>query len=322
MVVKSDMLYFKTNISKPLAYFKSGQFISEKNWHHKSFILENNYEIIIGIKGTLYIQQNDEKYEVNPGDVLFLLPGMLHFGYAPSEEGSSFYWLHFLCTSEEKILTESEISDSVSSMLNTNNLQEDILLPTFFSLIDTGKSFMYLKQILHIANSPYYTHLSTDYLVSELTIELTQQFINSFRSPVTNGSAVNKKFFQILEWVRVNATKEISVKMIADKFNFTADHLTRLLKKNIGMSTLKYINNIKINKAKELLLNSDKNIKEISYMICFKDEKYFMKLFKKYEGVTPSQYRDAYPKTYINTDSSDPEIPLPNYLSYKKYIDE
>lgn len=312
------MLYFKTNVSVPLSYYKSGQFICEKNWQHKSVILENDYEIIIGIKGTIYIKQNEDKYEVNPGDVLFLPPGMLYSGYAPSDEGSSFYWLHFLCTANEIILTKSEIYQEIISILNPKNTHEDILLPTFLSLIDTGKVFIYIKQILHIANSLYYTHLSTDYLVSELTIELTQQFINSFSLSVTKENSVNKRFFQILEWIRVNITKDISVQLVARKSNFSADHLTRLFKKHIGMSTLQYINSIKINKAKELLLNSEKSIKEISYTLCFRDEKYFMKLFKKYEGITPTQYRDAYPKTYINTDSSDPLIPLPSYLSHKK----
>jgi len=314
------MLYFKTNIELPLSYYKSGQFICEKNWKHKSFTLENDYEIIIGIIGILYIQQNEEKYIINPGDVLILLPGMTHFGYEPSDEGSSFYWLHFFCNSQEKIINKTEIGQEVISILNKDKLQENILLPTFFSLTDTGKPLIYVKQILHIANSPNYTHLSINYLVSLLCIELTQQFINSVTSSITKDNLVSKKFVDILEWIRVNVTKDITVQMVADKSNFTADHLTRLFKKNLGISTLKYINNIKITKAKDLLLNSDKNIKEISWAVCFKDEKYFMKLFKKCEGITPTQYRNAYPETYINTDSSDPTIPLPNYLSSKKLL--
>lgn len=311
------MIYFKTNVSIPLLYFKSGQFICEENWQHNSFVFDKDYEIIIGIKGTIYIQQGDEKYELNPGDVLFLVPKTLHFGYAPSKAGSSFYWVHFFCTSEEKIFTESEIYEEVVSMLDKGKLQDSILLPTFFSLTDAGKSFIYLRQILHIANSSYYTHLAANYLVSELAIELTQQFINSFKAPAKKD-VVNKKFFDVLEWIRVNVLKDISVEIVANNFNFTPDYLTRLFKKNIGMSTLKYINSIKLNKAKELLINTDKSVKEISYMLCFKDEKYFMKLFKKCEGLTPSQYRDAYPKTYINTDSYDPDIPMPGYLSSNK----
>lgn len=311
------MIYFKTNISRPLSYFKSGEYICEKNWYHKSIVLKNDYEIIIGIKGTQYIQQDDEKYEINPGDVLFLVPGMLHFGYAPSDEGTRSYWLHFFCNAKEEILTKSEAYQEIISAFDTNKLHESILLPTFFSLFDTTKPLIYLNQILHIANSPYYTYLSTDYLVSELVIELTQQFINLVNSSVAKEIPGDNKFSQILEWVRINATKKISVKMVANKFNFTADYLTRLFRKNIGVSTLKYINTIKISKSKELLINSNSNIKKISHLICFKDEKYFMKLFKEFEGVTPSQYRDAYPKTYINTGSADPDIPLPPHLSCK-----
>lgn len=307
------MIYFKTNINKPLSYYKSGQFICENNWKHKSFIFDKDYEIIIGLKGTIYIQQGNEKYAVNPGDVLFLIPGVVHFGYDTSRYGSSFYWIHFFCNSEEIILNESEIYEEILSISKNNKLHEDILLPTYFSLNDTGKSLIYMKQILNTANSTYYTHLAVNYLVTELTIELTQQFINSFN--LSKENEFNNKFIKILEWIRVNVTKDISVQNVADEFNFTPDYLTRLFKKNIGMSTLKYINTLKISKAKELLINTDKTIKEISYLLSFNDEKYFMKLFKKYEEVTPSQYRDAYPKTYINTNISDPSIPIPTYLS-------
>lgn len=316
LVVKSDMLYFKTNVSKPLSYFKSGEFVCGRNWYHKSFTFIRDYEIIVGIKGTIYIQQGNEQYEINPGDVLFLVPKVLHFGYAPSQEGSSFYWIHFFCNAEEKMINKSEIYKEIISMLNSNE-SENILLPTFFSLTDLDKALIYLKQILHTANSSYYTHLSTDYLVSELTVELTQQFINSINTSSVEKNVLNQKFFQMLEWIRVNVGKDISVQMLADRFNFTADHINRLFKKNTGTSTLKYINNVKINKSKELLIGSDKSVKEISHILSFKDEKYFMKLFKKYEGVTPSKYRDAYPKTYINTDSHDPDIPLPDHLQSK-----
>lgn len=57
---------------------------------------------------------------------------------------------------------------------------------------------------------------------------------------------------------------------------------------------------MKIVKAKEMLSLSEKNVKEISYLLGFKDEKYFMKLFKRYENLTPSEYRQAYHKTHLN----------------------
>ncbi len=82
--------------------------------------------------------------------------------------------------------------------------------------------------------------------------------------------------------------KKITITEIAEKFNFNSDHLSRLFKKHLGLSAVKYINSMKILKAKELLILSSKNVKEISYQLGFKDGKNFMKLFKRYESLTPS----------------------------------
>ena len=63
---------------------------------------------------------------------------------------------------------------------------------------------------------------------------------------------------------------------------------------------MEYINGMKVAKAKELLSHSDQTVKEIAFSLGFDDEKYFMKLFKNYERITPTQYRNIYYKTYIN----------------------
>lgn len=88
----------------------------------------------------------------------------------------------------------------------------------------------------------------------------------------------------------MNIYEDLSVKEVANTFSFNSDHLTLLFKKKLGMSTIRYLNTLKLNKAKELLCTTNKTIKEISYELKFKDEKYFMKLFKNYEGITPSKF--------------------------------
>lgn len=61
-----------------------------------------------------------------------------------------------------------------------------------------------------------------------------------------------------------------------------------------------YIHDIKMTKAKELLTNTTMTVKEIAHHVGFSDEKYFMRLFKKYEKMTPSQFRNAYYLTHMN----------------------
>ncbi|WP_163195395.1 AraC family transcriptional regulator [Clostridium thermarum] len=296
------MDYLKANISEPLNFVACGNFISEENWSHMKRI-NDNFEIIIGINGTAYIQQDHEKYEITPGKVLLLFPGRVHKGYSPSRAGTSFYWMHFLCKDEYSVLQEKEARMELAP-LQTNpyfsKVKESLSIPTFFSLENPEKVIILFRQLLHITQSGYYSKLAADYLATLIMIELTQQVIDNTFKTSDGGGINNKKFINILEWIRFNLQKDLSVKEIAERFNFNEDYLTRLFKKHLGVSTLKYINDMRVAKAKELLTQSEASIKEIAYFCGFKDEKYFMKLFKEYENLTPTEFRNAYYRTYIN----------------------
>ncbi|MGI8384332.1 helix-turn-helix domain-containing protein [Robertmurraya sp. P23] len=66
------------------------------------------------------------------------------------------------------------------------------------------------------------------------------------------------------------------------------------------MNVLEYLHYLKIRKAKELLSSTSYIIKEISYQVGIYDEKYFMRLFKKHENMTPSEFRKAYSRINLN----------------------
>lgn len=303
-------------IKNKLSYFKSGQYYCNAGWRHKDIINEDDFEILIGLKGSIYVQIGENKYEVSHGDVLIVPPKIRHFGYKGSDENTTYFWLHFFPNNSPKLLLKSyliELLNQKSSPHNKDILNESIFLPDFFHLTSPERIFIIMKQILDTSHANYYTSLLADYFVSALTMELTQQYYEECLF-FNDDKYSSQKFIQILEWIRVHINENISVKQIADEFSFNPDHLTRMLKKRLGMSTVKYINSLKIKTAKELLLTTNMSIKEIALNLKFRDEKYFMRLFKNIEGLTPSQYRDAYPITYINTISADPSIPRPNHL--------
>jgi AraC-like DNA-binding protein len=296
------MKFLKAKIEKPLTFSSCGHFISDENWIHDKRIIDS-FEIIIGIGGKAYIQQDEERYEITPGNVLLLLPGHLHKGFDYSKENTSFYWMHFHCQDEHSFISEKEVINEILP-LNSNKglikLDDSILIPIFSSIENIEKLIISFRQLLHVSHSNYYTPLITDYLTTLVLTELSQQTINNVTQIIDNTNVSNKKFISVLEWIRINIDKEISVQELADRFNFNPDYLTRLFKKHVGMSTIQYINDMKIAKAKEFLCQSENGIKEIAFNLGFKDEKYFMKLFKEHENLTPSEYRNAYFKTYLN----------------------
>lgn len=290
------------NIEKPLSFVSGGRFISDGEWIHNRRIIDN-YEIIVGLTGTVYIQQGEKKYEVNPGDVLILLPRMVHRGYKKTAEPCSFFWLHFFCRGQYNILPDEEAFTYIlfaDPHYHFNKMSKSILVPVKFTPGNKERLLIQFRQLLDVTANKYYTSYSSDYLLTSLLIELSQQAIKDAYNTPDILEDRNERLSSILEWIRIHIEKNITVKEISEKFNYNSDHLSRLFKKHLGVSTIKYINGMKILKAKELLSLTEKKIKEISYLLGFKDEKYFMKLFKKYENITPSEYRRAYYKTHMN----------------------
>ncbi|WP_245308217.1 helix-turn-helix domain-containing protein [Halalkalibacter urbisdiaboli] len=87
---------------------------------------------------------------------------------------------------------------------------------------------------------------------------------------------------------------------IAEKFNYNRDYLSRMFKQHTGTNLQEYIHLNKLAKAKELLTRTDQSVKDIALAIGIHDEKYFMRMFKAHEKVTPTEYRKAYYRTYLN----------------------
>lgn len=294
------MNFIKTKINKPLLHISSGRFISKEPWIHVKRNIDS-FVIILGLEGTVYIQQENEQYEVKPGSVLILVPNSTHFGYKKSEESVSYYWCHFYCEDSYQITNEQNYINEISLLKNKlyqYNDSEYILIPIFSSNKNIDRINILFHQLLHTANSNYYTHYGTNYLLTSLMIELTEQTICKYFEKLKYGNS--SKFIEVLEWIRINIRRNVSVYDIAKQFNYNPDYLTQIFKQKTGISLLRYIHNLKLSKAKEMLLRSDISIKEIAYELGFHDDKYFMKFFKKYENLTPTQFRNAYYYTHMN----------------------
>jgi two-component system response regulator YesN len=87
------------------------------------------------------------------------------------------------------------------------------------------------------------------------------------------------------------ADPTISLETIADEFGFSASYVTRYFKHQTGQSLKHFIDEIRMEKAKELLIHSDKTLGEIVQTVGYVDPTNFIRKFKKIEGLTPIQYR-------------------------------
>lgn len=99
----------------------------------------------------------------------------------------------------------------------------------------------------------------------------------------------------ILEKINIyleeNYRNEISLDTVAEFVNLSTSYLSFIFKENSGLNFVDYVNQFRLKKAKELLKNSSYNISQIAELSGYSSANSFSKVFKKYNGISPGQYR-------------------------------
>lgn len=98
----------------------------------------------------------------------------------------------------------------------------------------------------------------------------------------------------VVEFIRLNLRENISMKNLSEKAGMSTTSFYRFFRRELGMSPIEFVLNEKIKCAKKLLKNPTIQINEVCYLSGFEDSNYFIRLFKKYEGITPKQYQLLY----------------------------
>lgn len=100
----------------------------------------------------------------------------------------------------------------------------------------------------------------------------------------------------IREYIQTHFMENLTTKIISEKFHLNSTYLSTLFKEKSGMTLTAYIEGIRMENAKELLKNEGLTIADVAETVGYLDTNYFGKVFKKYSGITPGQYRASHGK--------------------------
>ncbi len=117
-----------------------------------------------------------------------------------------------------------------------------------------------------------------------------------------NDEALMERVNKVLEQ-RIDE-EDMNVDVLAEAVGVSRTHLYRRMKERLGVSPSDYIRNIRLKKACELLKNDDLDITQISYALGFSSQSQFSTTFKRFMGLTPSEYRSK----HKNEKNSDQEF--------------
>lgn len=119
--------------------------------------------------------------------------------------------------------------------------------------------------------------------VSSFEVSYLEDSLNSVDSTTLISEAITyiNKYF----------SRNINLESVSEYIHLNPQYFSRYFKNQVGINFIDYITKLRINKAKNLLISTDKSIKEISLEVGYTDATYFSKVFTKHEGISPHKYR-------------------------------
>ena len=161
-----------------------------------------------------------------------------------------------------------------------------------FVIVSGYDDFSYCREALRLQ--------ITDYILKPVNYEefgtcIDNLKISLFRQRVSGAAEPEKQeertITGITRYLQEHLSDEMSLSVLAEEFHLNPQYISQLFKNEIGVNFLSYLTNIRMEKAKKLLLSTSLSVAEVAEKSGYGDYRVFTKVFKKSEGITPSQYR-------------------------------
>ncbi|WP_159471820.1 AraC family transcriptional regulator [Dyadobacter sp. 3J3] len=252
-------------------------------WH-----FHPEYEIVYveGTSGTRHVGDHTSIYEGS--DLVFIGPNIPHLNF------------------DYGVRTECE---QVIIQMKENFLGKDFLeIPEFaaiknlfnqshFGLSFSGETkYLVGERLKVLPDLDHFDQLIS--LLQILRILATSDQVSVLNNTPAGNKSLQKGQFRmdsIYKYVETHFDQKPDVNFIAEQVNLTTAAFCRFFKKNVKMTFTDFVNQYRINQAKNYLLQ-DKTVSETCFVVGFESLSYFNKLFKKVEGENPSEFKKRYLK--------------------------
>lgn len=141
------------------------------------------------------------------------------------------------------------------------------------------------------------SRLSSD----EVAKQVEHTFLADFRSGYQHdfihladqSRHLDEAILAVQQWIEIHYQQDMNVQQLADKSNMSLRTFKRRFKEATGEAPLQYVQKIRIEQGRELLVHSNKSISQISYLVGYDDPGHFNRLFKRVYGLTPAKWRKS-----------------------------
>ena len=234
----------------------------------------NDYQLlyIAAGKGEFYFNGSKEPTIVTKGNMILFHPGEPQVYYYYAVDKTEVYWVHFTGWKVEEYLERYELP-------HDENVFYTGVSPDYPWIYNQMIRELQLQRVNHEDMISLYMH--------HIFITINR-YIKERRE--TKNDTIND-IERAAHYFKDNYNKQISIEQYAEEHLMSVNWFIHSFKSVMKMSPMQYIISLRIAMAKGYLENSTKNIAEISNEVGYENALYFSRLFRKYTGMTPTEYR-------------------------------
>lgn len=246
---------------------KNGHYYREKHWHR-------SIEIFAVFEGNITFHLNEEKYLLSPGKFIIVNSNEIHSVDSPEPNHTvvlqiplntfqNYYTREqFIRFTHEEREQDKEIMDLIWNMQRIYEEKE-----TGYDMRVTSEYF----RLLYFMVSQY-----------------RELYVTSDMLKINKGL---NRLSEITSYIKEHYESELSLDQVAKKFGYSSAYLSRMFQKYAGINYKAFVQNVRVEKAHQALLDSDCTISEIAFAHGFPNSKAMSRAFQKKYGIVPSEYR-------------------------------
>ena len=170
-------------------------------------------------------------------------------------------------------------------------LQRDRFITKSGNIYCAGSVNSVRDVMLHFIEEYYSQHVA-DQVSRHFTHEIKRSYTSSFLKNSPQNYHDDENIIAIQESMHSSYHEEITLELLAEKFDISVRSLNRRFKEATGKSPMQYLQQIRIENAQELLKTSNLSIAEVAFSVGYPDNSYFSAIFRKAISLSPKEYRN------------------------------
>lgn len=270
--------------------------IHDTNWS-MNVNYHDHFEMVYIKRGDAVFQVAGEDVNMGPNDIIIIKPNQPHKFIVKSPIGCEFLVLSFkFANAKDGNYSDVSLTDFIEFVNDESTSHIHLKLSRKNDIV--GVMNRILRE--HDKQQVWGEYLSY-LLIMELFILVSRTLKQEWEQSIKSRSVKLKELLAISkEYIDMNYNKELSLSDVAGYIFLSESYFAHTFKDEFGISPKRYLLNVRINAAKELLAATDQKINDIAKEVGFSSQQRFNDIFKKYEKMTPLHYRKVEKTKRIN----------------------